>query len=127
MKTHIKIGMFCGIILMLFSCEKKYNKEDIIRLLNSNDKTEIMKGCSLLKDEKDTVFVKYLFKNIEDGRISHNTEFYGITVHQATIGALRRISGINPPNKSTYKLDSLNTAFYKDWAVKKDSSNNGNI
>jgi len=119
MKAYIKIGMFFGTILMLFSCEKRYNKEDIIILLNSNDKTEILKGCSLLKDEKDTVFVKYLFKNIEDGRISHNAEFYGITVHQATIGALKRISGINPPNKSTYKFDSLNTAFYKKWAVKK--------
>lgn len=53
MKIYFKIGLFFGIVSMLFSCEEKYTNEEVTRFLNSDDKTEIMKGCSLLKGEKD--------------------------------------------------------------------------
>lgn len=123
MKIYFKIGLFFWIVSMLFSCEKKYNNEDIIKFLNSDDKTEIMKGCSLLEGEKDTIFVKYLFRDIEDIRISHAANFYGITVYEARMGALKRISGLNPPNKITYMFDSLNTHFYRKWALEKNLLN----
>jgi len=121
MKIYFKIGLFFW-ILSLFSCEQKHNNENVIKFLNSNNQTEIIKGCSLLKGEKDTIFVKYLFKNIEDGRISHDADFYGITVCEARMKALKRISGLNPPDKITYKFDSLNTYFFKRWALKKSSN-----
>lgn len=118
MKISFKFWIGFLTIIILFSCNN-HDKDKIVKLLKSDDKTEIMEGCSLLKDKKDTLFVKYLFKNIEDRRISHNAKFYGISVHQATIGALRRISGIAPPNKISYNFDSANTDFYKKWAIEK--------
>ncbi|WP_261512643.1 hypothetical protein [Chryseobacterium paludis] len=118
MKTYFNFQWTFLIILTLFSCIKN-DKDKIIELLNSDDKTKIMKGCSQLKSEKDTIFIKYLFKDITDERISHDAEFYGISVYQAKIGALKRISGLPSPNKNTYEFDSLNTAFYKKWAINK--------
>lgn len=116
---HFRIIFFFGIIILLFSCKNSNSEGDIIRLLNSEDKTEIIKGSSLLKSKKDTGFVKYLFRNIEDGRISHDIDFYGITVHQSTIGALSRISGLTPPNRITHDFDSVNTAYYRKWAIER--------
>ena len=56
---------------------------------------------------------------MNDVRISHDAKFYGISVCEAKIKALKRISGLIPPNKITCEYDSLNTVFYKNWALKK--------
>ncbi len=104
------------IFFILFSCQ---SKEKIQNLLNSNDKTEIMKGCSYISSIEDTIYIPLLFKNITDERISHNIKYNGISVYQSKIAALKRISGINPPNKITYSVDTTNINFYKNWAIEK--------
>ena len=78
-----------------------------------------MQGCSYIKSKKDTIYIGLLFENIDDERISHNIKYNGMSVYQCKIGALRRISGINPPNKVTHKVDITNINFYKNWAIKK--------
>jgi len=117
MKKYFKIYL-CFLFIILSSCENN-NNEEVQKFLNSNDKTQIIRGCSLIKDKKDTIFVKSLLSNINDSRISHDLEFYGISVYEAKIKALKRISGLTPPNVITYKIDSLNMNFYKKWAIRK--------
>lgn len=104
------------IFFILFSCQ---SKEKIQNLLNSNDKTEIMQGCRFINSIEDTIYIPLLFKNITDERVSHNISYNGISVYQAKIAALKRISGINPPNKVISKVDTININFYKKWAIKK--------
>ncbi|MDP9957137.1 hypothetical protein J2X97_002803 [Epilithonimonas hungarica] len=118
MNINFKLWLTMSIMLSICSCSK-YDNTDIIKFLNSDDTTQIIKGCSLLNDKKDTVFVRYLFNNIEDTRISHDAQFYGISVFEARIKTLKRISNLNPPNEISYKYDSINANFYKDWAIEK--------
>lgn len=128
MYLNLKV-MFYKIInftfIMLFSihnisCNNVHKKEKIYKLLNSNDATDIIKGCSYLKDSNDTVFVPLLLDNLDDQRISHNYKFYGISVYESKIKALKRISKLSPPNKITYKMDASNIKFYKDCNINKN-------
>ncbi len=116
MRKYFKL-LLVLILIFILSCEN--NSQKIVKLLNSNDKTDIIRGCSLLNSEKDSAFVKYLFKNLNDERISHEAKFYGISVYSAKIKALKRISGLEPPNMIIYKNDSINTNFYRRWAIDK--------
>jgi len=118
MKQYFKFWFIFSITLLLLSCEKD-RKDEILNLLNSNDKTKIIKGCSLINSEKDTMYVNFLLRNIDDSRVSNHSDYYGISVYEAKIKALKRISNLDPPNKITYNVDSLNISFYTKWAVNK--------
>ena len=106
---------FILFILLLNSCN---SKEKISLLLKSDDKTQIMLGCSYINSQKDTEYVSLLLKDLDDSRISHDVRFNGMSVYQCKINALKRISNIDPPKKVTYKVDTVNINFYKEWAIR---------
>lgn len=102
-------------VLLLSACN---SKEKTSRLLKSDDKVQIMLGCSYLDSQKDTIYIPLLFDNIDDGRISHDLRFNGMSVYQCKINALTRISKIDPPKKVTDDVDTININFYRKWAIK---------
>lgn len=113
--THY-IHIIFLIMLSLLSCYKNEEKQ-IEQLLKSNDKDDIILGCHYLKSKEDTKYIPLIFNNLDDQRVSNNFKFKGISVHEAKMKALYRISGLTPPNKITFKVDTLNIRFYKDWVT----------
>lgn len=102
--------------VLFCSCTSSSRQEKVRSLLESDDQTEVIEGCNELKTVKDTMFVSAILLDPYDQRISHNLKFKGISVYQAKMNALRRISNLNPPNKVNYLLDSTNVLFYLNWA-----------
>lgn len=103
-------------IVLFFSLIGCNRFEKIERMLKSEDKTEIIKGCSKINGQEDTVFIDLILENPYDVRISHDYRFKGVTVHKAKIRAMERISGLRPPNPVTFSVDTINVEFYKKWA-----------
>jgi hypothetical protein len=110
MKYHTKI--FYGLIfIMLTSCN---SDKEITRLLNSEEKEEIILGAHKAGESGDKQFVPLLLKNADDRRASINIKFKGFTVYQEKMIALRKIFKQDPPTKITDKPDSLVINFYTE-------------
>lgn len=91
--------------------------EEIISALQDDDLNNKFIACANIDSKDDTVFVKYLLENINDVRITHHIRFKGMSVYQVTVGALKRISGLEPPMSYNYQYNSRVVRFYHDWAV----------
>lgn len=102
------------ILLSIFTCCSQSNR--VRSLLTSKDPTDKIKGASYITDTKDSIFIHQLFNNINDPRVSHDFRYKGISVYEATIKALGRISDKKPPKLINYKIDTMNINFYKKWA-----------
>jgi hypothetical protein len=103
-------------IVLLFSSIGCNRSEKIEEMLKSEDKTEIIEGCSKIHGIADTIFIGLILKKPYDIRISHDFRFKGTTVHKAKVRAMERISGLAPPNPVTFSADTVNVEFYKKWA-----------
>lgn len=98
--------------LIFTICMSCNTDEKIIELLNSADKEEIISGAYKAGEEGDKKFVPYLLKDAYDERRSTNIRFKGITVYQAKMIALKKIFQQEPPEKITYRADSVIVKFY---------------
>lgn len=101
------------LLLFVVGCK---SEEDIGALIGSDNTDKIVKGYYLVGINKRTEFIKEAFKDEKDQRISHNLNFYGISVYQSKMISLKKISKLNPPRPITHKYDSLIIVFYKRWA-----------
>lgn len=97
------------ICVSIISCNSE-NK--IIELLNSKAKDDIISGANKAGESGKIKFVPYILKNADDGRISTNFNFKGISVYQAKMKALEKILKTNPIDEITYKPDSAIIKFY---------------
>ena len=86
-------------------------------LLRSPSATDVIRGVYAIGVARDTSQVPYLLSDPNDVRISHSAQFLGISVYQAKMGALKKISGLAPPRPIGYRPDSGVVAFYHRWAV----------
>lgn len=103
------------LFIFLLSCTES-KQERINKLLNKNDKTSIIEASFLIGEIKDTSYVPILLKNCYDCRITHHMQFYGISVYQSKMIALKKISGVAPPSEATYQPDSSIVNYYTAWA-----------
>lgn len=92
------------------------SREDIIKLLKSNDKNEIILGAYKAGESQNKEYVPLLLLNPFDARRSTNLRFYGITVYQEKMNALAKIFHENPPEKIGVNPDSAVVFFYKKLA-----------
>jgi hypothetical protein len=115
MKIVIKTTIMLFLInLILYSCKTgNMSKEEIKKAINSDDNQRIMDAVYLVGEKKDTSFLEELFKLSYDPRISHQQEFLGMSIHQACMGAFKQITNQPPPNKISYRVDTVNIAFYR--------------
>lgn len=122
-------------ILFLFvSCNngnnKKTNPDEIRNLIYNMNVNKIVEGNFIIGEEKQIIFIKDLLINADDNRISHHYRFKGISVYQSKMIALKKISGMNPPNLIKSKSDSVVIKFYYNWAIKNnyiEGSSFGNV
>ena len=85
-------------------------------LISSNEPDSLIEGFSMVGDYKMEEYVPRIFEHIDDPRISHHLHFKGLSVYQSKVSALKKISGLEPPRRITYKPDTLIINFYFDWA-----------
>jgi len=106
-------------ILFLFIGCNNICETDIDKLITSKSAKNVVKGYYIIGECNLESYVKQIFENIDDSRISHEYKFYGISVYQSKVIALKKISGLNPPNKITNEVDKTVVEFYLNWAKKK--------
>mgnify|MGYP003530102403 FL=1 len=109
MKSWSLIWFFSSILILAISCNED---KKIIRLLDSTEKYDIMRGAFKAGESHDRKFVPYLLKNTADPRISNSLDFKGSSVYQQKMIALRKIYNTGPPVAITYKPDSVVIKFY---------------
>ena len=111
----IKLSFPLLLIIAACNSTEKY-KQDLL----SNDQNKIDRACYELGEVKDTSAIKQLFTRILDPRRSTNLRFKGMTVNYCRLGALKKISGVEPANKlDRFNVDTATTLFYLDWAIQK--------
>ena len=88
------------------------NKEYIDNLIASDNTNDRVHGIYLIGESKDSSYLKYLLEDLDDIRTSTLSRFKGISIYQAKIIALKKLSNKNPPNSISYKPDSVNINFY---------------
>jgi hypothetical protein len=108
MKLIVSLAV-CLLFLSFISCR---GDEQIIHLLNSSDKEDVILGAYKAGESSDIKFVPLLLQNANDPRISTNIQFKGISVYQAKMGAVRKILKQDPPVALSYKPDSTIIIFY---------------
>jgi hypothetical protein len=113
----ITFRIFLGAIILFCSC--RTNETEINRLLHSNKASDIVRAYYLIGESGNSKYIKNIFKETMDSRISHASQFYGISVYQSKMVAMSKISGLKPPKEISYLPDSSVIVFYKDWAIKK--------
>ncbi|WGK94875.1 MULTISPECIES: hypothetical protein [Flavobacterium] len=97
------------IILVFLSCNKD---KEICKLLNSNEKDEIIEGAFEAANSGDSKYIPLLLKNANDARRSTNLKFKGYSVYQAKMLAIKRISKKEPSRIISRKPDSLVIKYY---------------
>ena len=85
-------------------------------MLKSSDIEEIIKATSYISDNRDTNMVGELLAHTFDPRITHLVTHKGMSVYQIKMAAMHKVTGISPPNRTTYKPDSVNIKFYLKFA-----------
>jgi hypothetical protein len=100
-----------------FGCVGQNNSKKIKELLKKDKAIYLVEAFYLIGENKDTSFIKQIFDNPYDERISHHINFNGISVYEAKMSALKKISGLNPPQKITNDPDPAIINFYRNWAI----------
>ena len=88
------------------------NDKEIIRLLNSELKDDVILGAYKAGESGDKQFIPFLLKDANDVRTSTNVKFLGYNVYQEKMIALRKIFKQEPPVKIKDKPDSIVIKFY---------------
>lgn len=124
----MKYFKYIFLSLFFFSCnDNSYNRDEVELMLNSDNATQLIKAYYLIGEHKDTTFVKNLFLNIEDVRVSHDLKFKGISVYQSKMIALKKIYKIEFPNSLSKEVDKSLVDFYREIATNNGHLDGGNI
>lgn len=111
------------LILFFICCNKEDDINKINRLINSNNPDKVVKGYLLIGEKNETYFIKNIFQNLNDQRVSHNYKNIGVSVYQSKMIAIKEISGLKPPREITFERDDSIISFYYEWAFKNNYLN----
>src|SRR6187402_487072 len=89
-KGSMNESILCFLICLSvgLSCAKK---RDLVKLLKSDNKDEIISGAYYTGESESPEYVPLLLTNAADPRRSTNLRFYGIAVYEAKMAALGKI------------------------------------
>lgn len=108
-KSKYRILIISLIFLLTLSCNKD---QKIERLLNSEDKQDLIEGAFEAGKSGNKKFIPLLLKNANDPRITHNLHFKGMSVYQSKMNALKKILKQQPTADITSEPDSTVIKFY---------------
>ncbi|MBD2770491.1 hypothetical protein IC235_21615 [Hymenobacter sp. BT664] len=117
MKKHLLSKANALLLMLMCSCVSK--EPGIDSLLKSKKATDVISAFYTIGNLKDTSYVRNIFIDPYDPRVSHDYRFLGISVYQSKMIAIKKISGCDPPAPITYRPDSSIVKFYQKWAISK--------
>lgn len=115
MRKLVFILMLTTIALLTTRCtlgSRHATKDEIFKLLNSDQPRDLIFGAFDAGESKDTVFLPLLLKNADDPRMCTHIRFKGFSVYQEKMGAIKKILNVTPPTEITHKPDSTVIKFY---------------
>ena len=104
------------LILIFLSCTKE-SETKMLNGLKSCNKDSICIASYYFGERKNRNVVLYLLNGIEDGRISHDIRYKGMTVYYCKMIALKKISGLNINVTQSEKPDSKKIQKFIDWGI----------
>lgn len=102
-------------LLVIFSCNQHLGnkrKKELWSMIQSNNVDRIIEATIEIQKAKDTSMIDAILYKPEDHRITHRAFQKGMSVYQIKMTALKQITGIIPPKKITYKVDTSIINFY---------------
>jgi len=109
--SKILSGFFLILVIIFMDCN---TDEHIEKLLNSDNINEIIEGAKKAGDSGDQKYVPSLLWCSADLRTSTSMHFYGVSVYQAKMEALRKIFKKDPPTQIIFNhVDSTIIKFYE--------------
>lgn len=118
-KSNLILSFF--FLIAIFSCN---TKSQIMTLLKSGDKDDVISGAKKAGQRKNKEFIPLLLENAADWRRSTNFEFKGVTVYQAKMEALKNIFSASPSTPITPIPDSIVIKFYNELYQTEIKKNN---
>ena len=92
--------------------------------MKSNNVDSIIQATIEIQKAKDTSMIDAILYGADDPRITHHAMHKGMSVYQIKMNSLKRVIGLIPPKKITYKVDTSIINFYLQVVKRLHSSNN---
>lgn len=109
------------ICVIFVSCKQKDNKERNLQfwsMIKSGNVDSIIEATIGIQQSKDTSMIGALLYGADDPRITHKLRYKGMSVYQIKMGALRNLTGLNPPTEISYKVDTAIISYYRSELLK---------
>ena len=119
----IKYLYFLAFYFTLLSChQNRMSREELWSMVKSKNVDSIVIATIEIQKLKDTTMISALLYKAEDPRITHRRLQKGMSVYQIKMNALRQITGLEPPNRITYEVDTSIISFYnKHFGISSNS------
>jgi len=102
------------LFLFMCSCQSLTSKkEQLVKDIVDKDVNKQFYAIRDMGNSRDTFYIKYLMKDLDNQKTSYLWDFYGKTIYQVKLIALTQITGIESPVPVTYKADERNVDFWK--------------
>jgi hypothetical protein len=110
----MKLCSIFFLFIFLLSCNRMSDKRkiELWRMMKSNNVDSIIQATIEIQKAKDTGMIDAILYGADDPRITHNARHKGMSVYQIKMSALKRVTGLLPPKKITYKVDTTVINFY---------------
>jgi hypothetical protein len=109
-------SIFLVSFAILLSCNQRLDqdrKNVLWSMIKSDDVDKIFTATLEILKAKDTSMIDALLYKAEDPRITQRALQKGMSVYQIKMTALNQITGLTPPKRITYKVDTSIINFYK--------------
>lgn len=103
------------LFLVFFSCTHRLSekrKKALWAEIRGDNVDRIIEATLEIQEANDTSMFDAILYKADDPRITHNIFHKGKSVYQVKMLALKRMTGINPPNEITYIVDTAVIKFY---------------
>ncbi|MGZ3944550.1 MAG: hypothetical protein ACXVJB_06380 [Mucilaginibacter sp.] len=100
------------LIVIIFFASCKPSDTEIMALLKSKDIDDRVKGAYMAGETGESKFIPYLINNADDPAISLEFGYYGYSVYQEKMIALKKILKKDPPVEITRQPDTTVIRFY---------------
>ncbi|GGH33027.1 hypothetical protein FAZ19_23560 [Sphingobacterium alkalisoli] len=108
----MRIWCILFLFVSIFSCGRHLDDATLSKMLEGEDKQQIIEATRYVVDHKKVELVGALLKNGLDPRITHDLRYKGMTIYQIKMHAVQKLMEVPPPKKIDSEPDSVVFNFY---------------
>lgn len=112
----MKIWCLLFLFFSIISCGKHIDDATLSKMLEGDDKQQIIAATRYVLDHKKVEMVRNLLENGLDPRITHDLRYKGMTIYQIKMNAIERLLKVDPPRKIDSEPDTVIFKFYLQLA-----------